>query len=121
MLPKKLKYNKQVWAEISGDVATLGLTDYGLKAAKELVFIDLPKKGQPLKKGETFVSVESVKWSGHIESPISGTVEDVNEELFDNPAKVNKEPYKSWICKLKIADKNELNDMLNAEEASKFE
>jgi glycine cleavage system H protein len=120
MLPKNLKYNKQVWVELSGDVATLGLTDYGLKAAKELVFIDLPKKGQKLKKGETFVSIESIKWSGHIDSPLSGEVTDVNEALFDDPAKMNKEPYKSWICKATISDNRELDDLLSAEEAAKF-
>ncbi len=117
-LPKDLKYSEHVWVRKEDGQATLGVTDYALAAAKEIVFIDLPEKGQHLEKGEDFVSLESVKWSGHIESPVSGKVVDVNEPLFDEPSKLNKGPYSSWICKVELDDEGELDELMSAEEAS---
>ena len=116
-LPKNLKYSEYVWVKAEAGVATLGVTDYGLSMAKEIVFIDLPKKGQSIKKGGTFASLESVKWSGHISSPVSGTVSEVNEPLFDAPEKLNKDPYASWICRIKLSDPSELSSLMDSNAA----
>jgi len=93
--------HKESWAKISGDTATIGITEESAKKVKEFVFIKLPKKGDKIKKGEKYVSLEAVKWSGHLTSPVSGEVIDVNESLEDNPSKLNKNP-DTWIVKLKI-------------------
>ncbi len=119
-LPKNLKYSEHVWVKAEDGKATLGVTDYALKAVKEIVFIDLPEEGQKLKKGEDFVSLESVKWSGHIESPVSGKVIEVNEALFDEPSKLNEDAYSSWICKVELDDESELDGLMSAEEASEW-
>lgn len=119
-LPKNLRFKEYVWVKVEGDIATLGVTDYGLEAAKEIVFIDLPEMGKKLKKDDEFVSLESVKWSGHIGSPVSGEVVEVNEEIFDDPAQLNKDPYGSWVCKIKMSDADEVKELLDAEAAEKW-
>lgn len=119
-LPKNLRYSEYVWVKAEGGNATLGITGYGLKQTKEIVFIDLPKKGQKLKKGDTFVSLESVKWSGHVASPVSGEVTDVNDSLFDAPEKLNKDPYGVWVCKIKLQNPEELKGLMDSKAVSKW-
>jgi len=119
-LPKNLRYSEYVWAKADGDKATLGVTDYGLKQIKEVVFIDLPKKGQRLKAGDTFLSLESVKWSGHVASPVSGEVVDVNDSLFDAPDKLNKDPYGAWVCKVCLSKPDELKQLMDSKKASEW-
>jgi glycine cleavage system H protein len=118
-LPKNLRFSEYLWVKADGDIATIGVTDYALAQTKEIVFIDLPREGN-IKKGTTLFSLESAKWSGHIASPVSGNVADVNDSLFDEPEKLNKSPYESWVCKIKLADVAELAQLMDAEAAAKW-
>lgn len=88
------------WIKTKEGITTIGLKEEVIKKAKEFVFIKLPKKGQKIEKGEEYLTIEAVKWSGHIESPVSGEVVDVNEDLEKDPSKLNKEP-NMWIIKVK--------------------
>ena len=116
--PEQLYYNDDYsWVRLDGDTAIVGVSDFGAKLVKQFVFVELPKKGKEIKKGDVYVSLESIKWSGHLKSPVSGTIVDVNESLFDNPEIINKEPYgKGWIMKVKLSDKNELKELMNADQ-----
>jgi glycine cleavage system H protein len=119
-LPRDLRYREYVWVKVEGEVATLGVTEYPIEAAKEIVFVDLPKMGQRIEKDGTFVSLESVKWSGHIASPISGEVMAVNDSLFDEPEKLNQDPYANWICRVRISDRSELDGLVDADAAEEW-
>ncbi len=119
-LPSNLKYNNDYsWIKFDEDTATVGITEPAAKKVKEFVFIKLPEKGKKLKAGETYVSLEAVKWSGHLSSPVSGEIIEVNDSLFDEPSKINKDPYGSWIMKAKIEDKKETDKLLDSTEAEK--
>ena len=90
------------WRRIEEDgTVTVGLDDFGQKAAGNIVFIDVPEEGARIEKGQKLTSVESSKWIGEIKSPITGEIIEANEELWDNPRLVNNEPYDSgWIVKV---------------------
>jgi len=119
-LPKNLKFSPDyVWVSVENNIASLGVTEYGLKAAKEIVFIDLPKLG-PITKGDDIFSLESVKWSGHLVSPVSGEVIEVNEPIFDEPEALNKDPYGTWICKVKLSNPDELNMLMDSKTAQEW-
>ena len=61
--------------------------------------------------GEAFGDVESVKAVSDVISPVSGVVLEVNEELVDNPALVNEDPYGAWLIKVEqITGEEELLD-----------
>ncbi len=119
-LPKDRKYSEYTWIRVEGNIATIGVTDYALHATREIVFVELPKKGSRVKKGEKLLSLESVKWSGHVISPLSGEIIDVNEELFDEPERLNKDPYGTWICRIKIANTRELESLVEWQKAEKW-
>lgn len=114
----KLKYDKNYnWIEIKKDVAIMGIIEPAAKKTKEFVFINLPKKGEKIKKGQTYASLEAVKWTGHIKSPLSGEIIEANMDAYDEPSIVNKNPYINWLVKLKISNPEELNELMSSEEA----
>ena len=102
------------WLRIEGDVATIGITDYAQSQLGDVVFVELPKVGSRLKKAEAAAVVESVKAASDVYAPISGEVTEVNTALPDEPALVNSDAAgKAWFFKLKIADKSELDGLMD--------
>ena len=102
------------WLQIEGDVATVGITDYAQSQLGDVVFVDLPKVGRSLKKAEAAAVVESVKAASDIYAPITGEVLEVNATLSAEPALVNSDAAgKAWFFKMKIADKGELDGLMD--------
>src|SRR5687768_15487333 len=101
-VPPDLKYAKShEWVRVSGDTATVGITDHAQHELTDVVFVELPAVGRSVKAGEACAVVESVKTASDIYSPVSGQVLEVNKAVVDNPALVNSEPYGAgWFFKL---------------------
>ncbi len=120
--PDDLLYNKDYsWVRVVGDSAVIGVTDLGAKLVKQFVFVNLPKKGQTLSKGDVYVSLESIKWSGHLKSPVSGRIIDVNKDLIESPEIINQDPYgEGWIVKISLSNKSELNDLMKSSDIIEF-
>ncbi len=111
--PKELKYAKShEWVRFLDDsTALIGVTDYAQDALGDLVFINLPEVGDMVVSGEVFTDVESVKAVSDVYCPVTGQVAEVNEELLDNPALINEDPYGAWLIKVTgITDTEELLD-----------
>jgi glycine cleavage system H protein len=108
--PKDLLYTKShEWVKLDGDSAYVGLTDFAQDALGDLVFVNLPEVGDSVEAGEVFADVESVKAVSDVYSPLTGEVEEINEELLDAPEKINEAPYDAWFVKVSnISDKEEL-------------
>ncbi len=119
-LPEELKYTKShEWVRfLEGGKAEIGLTDFAQKELGDIVFVNLPQEGDSLASGETFADVESVKAVSDIFSPIGGTVEAANEELADEPEKINRDPYGAWL--IRAADVAEGEPLLSAKEYGAF-
>jgi glycine cleavage system H protein len=102
------------WLKIDGDVATIGITDYAQSQLGDIVFVELPKIGRALKKAEAAAVVESVKAASDVYAPLTGEVLEVNAALAEEPALVNSDAAgKAWFFKLKIADKSELDGLMD--------
>ncbi|MGN0969229.1 MAG: glycine cleavage system protein GcvH [Evtepia sp.] len=112
LYPVDLKYSKtHEWVDVAGGVATVGISDFAQDALGDVVFVNLPVVGDEVVAGESFGDVESVKAVSDLICPVSGIVCAVNEELDDAPENLNKDPYGSWIIKVKdITDQEELLD-----------
>ena len=104
------------WLRIEGDVATIGVTDYAQSQLGDVVFVELPKVGRSLKKAEAAAVVESVKAASDVYAPITGEVVAINDALAAEPALVNSDADgKAWFFKIKIADKSELDGLMDAD------
>lgn len=102
------------WLKIEGDVATIGITNYAQEQLGDVVFVDLPKVGRSVKKAEPAAVVESVKAASDVYAPISGEVVEVNETLGNEPGLVNSDAAgAAWFFKMKIADKSELEGLMD--------
>ena len=118
--PKELKYTKtHEWVRFEDDnTAYIGITDYAQDQLGDLVFANLPEEGDALTAGEAFADVESVKAVSDVLSPVSGTVAEVNEELADEPQRMNEAPYDAWF--VKAVEITETDDLMSAEEYEAF-
>lgn len=116
-----LKYSKShEWVKVEGNKAYFGITDYAQDHLGEVVFADFPEQGREIKIEEAVAVLESVKAVADIFSPISGTVVEVNEEILDNPAEINANPYESWFVAVEMSDTSELDALLSAEDYKKI-
>jgi glycine cleavage system H protein len=107
---------------IDDDTAVIGITDFAQDALGDIVFANLPAEGDDVAAGEAFGDVESVKAVSDLNSPVSGTVCAVNEEIVDSPELLNQDPYGAWIIKVNgITDTEELLDAAAYEEFCKTE
>ncbi len=111
----ELKYTKDhEWMMIEGDnVAVIGITDYAQNALGDLVFVELPKVGKAVKKGEPFAVVESVKTAAEVYSPVSGEVVAINDNLSADPELLKKSIAEGWIAKIKITDPAEMEGLMD--------
>ncbi|MEZ5932875.1 MAG: glycine cleavage system protein GcvH [Alphaproteobacteria bacterium] len=118
----KILYTKEhEWLSVDGDVATVGISDHAQEQLGEIVFVDLPDAGKALSKGDDMAVVESVKAASDVYAPVSGEVVEANDTLGDEPAQVNESPEdKGWFCKIRISDKSELDDLMDADAYKNF-
>ena len=104
MNPKDLKYTEShEWVRITGDVATIGITEHAAHALSDLVYLGLPKAGDKVSAGKALGEIESVKAVSDINSPVDGEILEVNGALADSLGDINADPYgKGWMVKVKI-------------------
>lgn len=109
-----LYYSKDhEWIKVEGNNAYVGITDFAQHALGEIVYVELPELDEEFEAGDVFSVVESVKAASDVYMPISGKVLEVNEELEDSPQLINEEPYENWIAMVEMADKTDLDDLMD--------
>lgn len=112
--PGDRRYTKDhEWVKIEGDIATVGITEFAQSELGDVTFVETPKVGQQLAKGESFGVVESVKAVSDIYAPVSGEVVEVNDTLTDQPETVNTSPYDdAWMIKIRMENSAEVEEGL---------
>ena len=117
--PDDLQYDREhVWARLEGTVLTIGLSQFGSGLAGEIVYVEAPRVGREVAKGEPFMSMESGKWVGRIKSPAAGKIIAANEELEWESALVNEDSYgEGWLAKIEMTDPSDLGDLMKADSA----
>ena len=102
-VPEGLNYSKDFeWIKIEDGKVRMGITDYAQKSLREIVYAELPGAGTEVKQGEPYGTVESVKAVSDLIAAVSGTVEEVNDEVQSKPETLNEDPYgKGWLLVVK--------------------
>jgi glycine cleavage system H protein len=106
-LPGDLLYTSEhEWLRRENDGSvTVGVTDHAQSALGDLVYVELPEVGQDVDSGGDMAVVESVKAASDVYAPIDGSIVAVNEELADDPEKINADPYgDGWIVRIQPND-----------------
>ncbi|MCL1965753.1 MAG: glycine cleavage system protein GcvH [Candidatus Bathyarchaeota archaeon] len=119
-VPEGLCYSKDfAWVKIENDRVRVGITDYAQKTLREIVYTELPDVGLEVKQNEPYGTLESVKAVYDIVLPVSGRVEEVNEEVLSHPELLNEDPYgKAWLLIIRPSDlQTELGNLMDFDRA----
>ena len=121
-VPEDLHYSKDhEWVRVEKSDAIIGITDYAQNSLGDVVYVELPKIGDHFAASESFGSVESVKAVSEMFTPVAGEVVAVNEELADEPEKVNEDPYNAgWMIRVRMSNPGEVDSLLTAAEYEDF-
>ena len=113
--PENYRYTREhEWIALEGTTGTIGITDYAQNSLGDIVYVDVPKVGDPVTANAVFGSVESVKAVSDLYSPVTGSVTTTNDELKSSPDKINETPHEAWIIKVELSDPAEFDKLLDA-------
>lgn len=102
------------WLTLDGDVATVGITAHATSQLGDLVFVELPKVGAKLAKGQGAAVVESVKAASDVFAPLDGEVVEINDAVAQDPALVNTDPLgKGWLYRMRLAGTADYDALLD--------
>jgi glycine cleavage system H protein len=119
-VPEGLYFSKDFeWVKIEGDKILMGITDYAQKSLREIVYAELPSVGAEVKQGEPYGTLESVKAVTDLVAALSGTIQEVNDEVQSKPETLNEDPYtKGWLLVVKPSNlQAELANLMDFEKA----
>ena len=122
-IPGDLKYTaSHEWVRLEGNGSiTVGITDHAQDQLGDVVFVELPKKDAKVHATQSFGTVESVKAVSDIYAPMGGEVAEVNDDLVDQPEKLNEDPHGAgWLIKIRIADKTEFEKLMSAKDYADY-
>ncbi len=113
--PDDVRYaESHEWARSEGDRIKVGISDYAQDQLGDIVFVELPEKGETFDKGEAFGTVESVKAVSELYMPVGGEILAVNSALEESPEKVNNAPYgDGWMIEIKAEKPSEIDALLS--------
>jgi glycine cleavage system H protein len=120
--PDDLKYSESdEWFRVTGDIVTLGITDYAQNQLSDVVYVELPEVGTQFSAGDSYAVVESVKAASDVYTVVGGEVVEVNSVLEDEPEKVNEDPYSAgWFIKIKTADSSPVDKLMDSKTYAEF-
>jgi glycine cleavage system H protein len=102
------------WVRVEEGIATVGITDHAKGELGEIVHVELPKIGHPVKAGEEVCVLESTKAAADIYSPISGKIIAINESLKSTLLHINRTPeMDGWLYQIEISHPKELDCLLS--------
>jgi len=117
LTPENLRYSSDhEWVKVEeNNRVRIGITDYAQDALGDVVYVELPEVGAAVSAGQSISEVESTKSVSDIFAPVAGVVVEVNNELGDEPERLNADPYgDGWICVIEIGGDVDLEALLDA-------
>ena len=120
-VPRELRYTKEhEWIRVEGGEAVVGVTDYAQGELGDVIFVELPAPGSKIAQMKPFGTIDAVKTVSDLFAPVSGEIVAVNGALKDDPALVNRSPYKDgWMVRIRLESPAEVNALLSAEDYEK--
>lgn len=117
ILPELVYTETDEWVKVEGKVATIGISDYAQEQLSDVVYVEIiVAPGDMIHAGQQIATIESVKAAADVNSPVSGKVIEVNENLPSTPELVNKSPFdQAWLIKVEMQAPGELSTLMNSD------
>jgi len=123
MSNKELRYAEtHEWARLE-DTGTvvMGLSAYAVEQLGDVVYMELPKVGDTVTKGQALGVVESVKAAADVYAPVSGTVAAANDAIQNDPDILKRDTYGAgWLVKIDVAGPDEFKTLMDADAYEKL-
>jgi glycine cleavage system H protein len=115
-IPATLRYTKDhEWIKLEGNIATIGITDFAQSELGDIVYVEIETVGKALAAEAVFGTVEAVKTVSDLFLPVSGTINEINPALANEPELVNSDPYeKGWMIKMTVDHPADVEGLLDA-------
>ena len=115
-LPEKLRYTKDhEWISLDGNIATIGITDFAQGELGDIVYVEIETLGKALEAEAVFGTVEAVKTVSDLFLPVSGTINEINPALANQPELINTDPYgEGWMVKMTVNNPGDVAKLLDA-------
>ena len=120
--PADLRYTKDhEWIKLEGNVATIGVTDFAQQELGDIVYVEIETKGKALTAETVFGTVEAVKTVSDLFLPVSGTIDEINPALENQPELVNTDPYgEGWMIKMTVDNAGDVEKLMDAAQYEKL-
>lgn len=100
------------WIEQGVNPKKVGITQHAQNELGDIVYVELPKVGSTVKKGQEIAVLESTKAAADVYAPVNGTVVAVNEKLREEPGLINSSPETDgWLYQITV-EEGELDSLL---------
>ncbi len=111
----RLYTRDHTWVAVTGARARVGISDFAQRELGDIAYVELPTPGARLARGEVGCTVDSMKSSSEIYSPLTGTVAAVNPTVAteEGCGLINSDPLgDGWLFELDLEDLSELDSLL---------
>jgi glycine cleavage system H protein len=114
-MPEDLYYEKNhFWVKAEGDLLVMGMDEFAIQMAGEIVYVQLPAEGKKLVAGKKFAKIESGKWLGKVYAPVDGELVESNEALEENATIINEDCYGTgWMFKIKPDNMRDIDNLIH--------
>jgi glycine cleavage system H protein len=93
------KNGSHIWLKEESGTFKIGMDSFLTENAGYLSYLTIDQK--VFEQGDAIGSFESAKFVSKFYSPLSGEIVNINEDVVNDPIKINKDPYNSWILEIK--------------------
>ena len=116
--PNHLKYaDTHEYIKEENGLIKIGVSEFAIDQLGDIVFVELVEKGEVLKKGDTFGTIESVKAVEEVYLPFSGEIIEKNQVVIDNPEILQNDPINDgWLILIKPEANYSLDDLMSSDE-----
>jgi glycine cleavage system H protein len=121
-VPTELRYTEtHEWVRVERDgTLSVGITDHGQDALGDIVRLELPVPGEPVRSTSPIVTIESEKSAYDMDAPVTGEITSVNESLASSPGAINAAPYDSWLVRIRPSDATATGNLMTAADYNKM-
>ena len=103
------------WHKLEDGMVTIGVSQFAVDELTDITYVEVRNTQGPIKAGEAFGEIESVKATSELYCGVDGKVVAVNQDVLDNPALVNEDPYgRGWLIKVELDDPADFESLLAA-------
>jgi len=118
---ERLYSTNHLWLrELEDNRFLIGITNYIIEDMGKINRINLIEIGVHLSEGEFFGSIENSEEVYELTMPLDGEIIDVNPKAEKELSLLEDNPLDTWLIKIKVANEDQVYDLLNELEYNNF-